>query len=120
MSGSASGTLDALPVDEPWAGVRRRAFDGAAATVTHYEFEAGAVFPLHSHPQEQITLVQEGEVEFTVGGEVQRLGPGGWSVVAPDVPHGLRAGASGARFLAIVVPRRAGADAYSVIGEEPG
>jgi quercetin dioxygenase-like cupin family protein len=109
------GSFDELPVDEPWPGVHRRAFDAAGATVTHYDFDPGASFPLHSHPQEQITLVQEGEVEFTVGGEPQHLGAGEWSVVPPGVEHGLRAASSGARFLAIIVPRRGGA---TVNGEE--
>jgi quercetin dioxygenase-like cupin family protein len=112
------GSFDELPVDEPWPGVRRRAFDAGSATVTDYDFDPGASFPLHSHPQEQITLVQEGEVEFTVGGEVQHLAPGEWSVVPPGVEHGLRATASGARFLAIIVPRRESANAYTLSVEE--
>ena len=117
-AGPESGCFDDLPVDEPWPGVRRCAFDTQHATITRYEFEAGAEFPLHNHPQEQITLVQEGEVEFTVDGDVKRLGPGDWSVVPPDVPHGLRAGAGGARFLAIVVPKRDSPHAYNVVEAE--
>jgi quercetin dioxygenase-like cupin family protein len=112
------GSFDELPVDEPWPGVMRRAFDSEHATVTAYDFEPGARFPIHSHPQEQITLVQRGEVEFTVGGEVKRLAPGQWSVVPPGVEHGLRAGDAGASFLAVIVPRRESPNAYTVSGEE--
>jgi quercetin dioxygenase-like cupin family protein len=108
------GSFDALPLDEPWPGVRRSAFDAAGATVTRYEFEPGAVFPMHSHPQEQITVLQAGEAEFTVDGDVRVLRPGEWSVVPPGLEHGLRAGRSGARFLAIVVPRRERPDAYEL------
>ena len=111
----ASGSFDELPLDEPWPGVRRRAFDSQGATVTQYEFEAGAEFPLHSHPQEQITLVQEGDLDLTVGDSVKRLGPGDWSVVPPDVPHGIRSGENGARFIAIVLPRRDSPHAYTVV-----
>jgi quercetin dioxygenase-like cupin family protein len=100
------GSFDALAVDEPHPGVRRVAFDTARATVTRSEFEPGAEFPLHRHQQEQITVLQAGEAEFTVGDERRMLRPGAWSVVPPDVEHGMRAGAHGARFLAIVVPRR--------------
>jgi quercetin dioxygenase-like cupin family protein len=114
----AAGHFDDLSVDEPWPGVRRCSFDSEHATITRYEFDPGAEFPLHSHPQEQITIVQEGEVEFTVGGEVSHLGPGDWSVVPPDVPHGLRAGDGGARFLAMIVPRRESAHAYTVVDTE--
>jgi quercetin dioxygenase-like cupin family protein len=111
----ASGSFHDLPVDEPWPGVRRCAFDSQEATITQYDFDAGAEFPLHSHPQEQITLVQEGDLELTVGNSVKRLGPGDWSVVPPDVPHGISAGADGARFLAIVVPKRTSPHAYTVV-----
>lgn len=114
----AGGRFDDLPIDEPWPGVRRCAFDTQHATITRYEFEPGAEFPLHSHEQEQITLMQEGHVEFTVDGNVKPLGPGDWSVVPPGVPHGLRAGADGARFLAIVVPRRESPHAYTVVDTE--
>jgi len=108
------GSFDALPLDEPWPGVRRSAFDTASATVTRYEFEPGAVFPMHSHPQEQITVLQAGEAEFTVAGEVTVLRPGAWSVVPGGVEHGLKAGRSGARFLAIVVPRRERPDGWAL------
>lgn len=112
-----SGSFAALPADEPWPGVHRRAFNAAGATVTAYELAPGAVFPVHRHPQEQITLVQEGEVEFTVDGSPQTLGPGGWSVVPGALAHGLRAGPAGAQIIAVVVPRRPGADAYTLVGQ---
>jgi quercetin dioxygenase-like cupin family protein len=115
----STGRFDAIAADEPWPGVRRRAFDSEGATVTRYEFEPGAVFPTHNHPQEQITLIDAGQVEFTVDGRTERLGPGEWSVVAPNVAHGLRAGPAGARFLAIIVPRRESGDAYTVMKRGP-
>jgi len=109
------GSFDALPSDEPYPGLRRRAFDSAGATVTEYRFDPGARFPLHKHPQEQITLIAEGEVEMTIEGSVSRLGAGAWSVVAPDAEHGITAGSEGARILAIVIPRRSGPDAITVV-----
>jgi quercetin dioxygenase-like cupin family protein len=115
------GTFAALPTEEPYPGVRRSAFSSRRATVTTYWFEPGARFPIHRHPEEQVTLIQEGDVEFSVGDEVHALSAGAWSVVAGDVEHGIRAGETGARFIAIVSPPRRRADAYSVVGdEEPG
>lgn len=111
----AEGSFADLPVEEPYEGLRRRTFDSEEATVNEYVFEPGARFPLHRHPQEQITLIEEGEVELTVAGETARLRAGDWSVVGPDVEHGIRAGERGARILAIVVPRRS-ATAYTVVG----
>ena len=110
------GSFDAIPEEEPFPGVRRRSFDAAGATVTQYRFEPGATFPNHRHAQEQITTVLEGVVAMTIDGEASEIGPGDWSVVEPGIDHGITAGAEGARFLAMVVPRRGGADEYEVDG----
>jgi quercetin dioxygenase-like cupin family protein len=118
MATATPSSFGDLPADEPYPGVRRRVFDTDRATVTRYEFEAGAAFPLHRHPQQQITLIEAGEVEFTIDGSVERMGPGGFSVVEADVEHGITAGAEGARFVAIVIPARSSADAYTVTGGE--
>jgi quercetin dioxygenase-like cupin family protein len=109
------GRFDELSEDEPYPGVHRRAFDSERGTVTQYEFDPGAEFPKHRHPQEQITLVEQGEVVFTVAGRADELRPGGWSIVGPNVEHGLRAGPEGARILAVLVPRREGANAYELV-----
>jgi quercetin dioxygenase-like cupin family protein len=111
----AHGNLAELPVEEPYPGLRRRTFDGERATVYEYVFEPRARFPMHRHPQEQITLIQEGDVELTVSGTTIALGAGDWSVVEPNVEHGIRAGERGARILAIVVPRRSSPAAYEVL-----
>ena len=111
----AVGRFDELNEDEPYPGVHRRAFDSERATVTAYDFDPGAEFPLHRHPQEQITLVEHGTIVFTIGGEANELHAGGWSVVGPNVEHALRAGADGARILAVLVPRREGANAYELL-----
>jgi quercetin dioxygenase-like cupin family protein len=112
---SALGRFDALPAEEPYPGLRRRTFDSAGASVNEYSFQPGASFPLHRHPQEQITLVLDGEVEMTIAEGSSRLSAGAWSVIEPDVEHGITAGPQGARILAIVVPRRQAADAYTVV-----
>ena len=109
------GSFSELPAEEPYAGLQRRTFDALGATVNEYRFEPGARFPVHSHPQEQITLIEEGEVELTVRDDVQILSAGDWSVVDGDVPHGIKAGEAGARIVAIIVPRRSGAGSYTVL-----
>lgn len=109
------GTFERLPIEEPFPGLRRRTFDGSGATVNEYCFEPGASFPLHRHPQEQITLVVDGTVELLVEGDTFALEAGAWSVVDANVEHGIVAGQGGARILAIIVPRREAADAYTVV-----
>lgn len=109
------GSFDALEPDEPYPGLKRRTFDGAGATVTEYRFAPSARFPLHKHPQEQITLIADGEVEMTIAGSSETLSAGDWSVVAGDVEHGIQAGGKGARVIAIIVPARVAAEAYTVV-----
>lgn len=103
---SSEGSLDGLAVETPFPGVRRRTFSSQQATVAEYSFDPGARFPLHRHAQEQTTLVLEGDVELVADGRRERLAAGDWSVLAGGVEHGIRAGARGARFLALLVPRR--------------
>jgi quercetin dioxygenase-like cupin family protein len=110
-----SGTFETLDADEPYPGVTRRSFSSERATVTAYRFEPGASFPRHHHAQEQITIVERGEVRFTVGEFVEELQAGGWCVVPADVEHGLEATGEGAEILAVIVPRRQQADGYSVV-----
>jgi quercetin dioxygenase-like cupin family protein len=104
---SSAGSFDALPMEEPFPGVRRRTFSSEQATVAEYVFDPGARFPLHRHDQEQITLVRAGDVELVADGRRQRLAAGAWSVIAGGVEHGITAGRGGARFVAVLVPRRA-------------
>jgi quercetin dioxygenase-like cupin family protein len=117
---SSAGRFDDLEVETPFPGVSRRALDTAGATITEYTFEPGATFPQHHHPQEQITLILEGEVELTAAAAPETLGPGGWSVVEGGVAHGITAGPAGTRFLAVLVPRRdPGAYTLSETPDEP-
>lgn len=109
------GSFQDLPADELYAGVLRRTFSSSRATVTSYSFEPGAEFPLHHHPQEQITVVESGQAEIRIGDRTESLSAGDWAIVEPDVEHGLRAGPGGARILAVVVPRRDRADEYTVL-----
>ena len=108
------GSFNDEPATEPFPGVFRRTFSTDKVTVTSYAFEPGASFPTHHHPQEQSTLVEEGEVTFTVRGVSQEMVAGEWSVVEPHAEHGLTAGPSGARILALIVPPRETTDEYTI------
>jgi quercetin dioxygenase-like cupin family protein len=113
---SRTGSFGALEATEPYAGLHRRTFDMAGATVNEYRFDAGAKFPLHTHPEEQLTVVTEGTVELTAGDEVSQLTAGDFAVTAGGVAHGIHATSGPAAILAIVVPRRTAA--ITVVGEE--
>ena len=77
----------------------RRVFPGSTVrfvhsehmTVAHWRFEAGAELPEHSHPHEQVSNFIDGEYEFTVEGDTQRVGPGCVVVIPPNARHSGRA-----------------------------
>lgn len=110
--------LDEATYDEPYPGVKRRAAQGERATLLRYTFEVDAAFPTHHHVEEQITLIERGELEFSLAGEIRRVREGDVVVVPPDVPHGARAcfGVP-ASILAVLSPRREDIAAVSVVGE---
>jgi quercetin dioxygenase-like cupin family protein len=112
------GSFDELEPDEVYAGVTRRSFSSAKATIVSYSFAPGAQFPRHRHPQEQVTLVQSGEIEMTIGEHTESLRGGDWTIAPAEVEHSITAGGDGAGIIAIVVPRRGASDAYTVVGTE--
>jgi quercetin dioxygenase-like cupin family protein len=68
-------------------GIERKAFTGQGATLALHRLSPGHALLPHSHPHEQIVYIIEGVVDFHVGDEVLRLGPGGLAVVPPNVTH---------------------------------
>ncbi len=77
-----------LVADEPVSGVRRQIVNGARQTLVRYVYAPGAIFPVHAHPEEQITVVLRGRIGFDVAGERVELGPGEVAVIPGGVPHG--------------------------------
>ena len=46
--------------------------------------------PPHHHPHEEMLIVIEGTVDYTVSGVMTKLGPGGVGFVASNDEHGVR------------------------------
>jgi quercetin dioxygenase-like cupin family protein len=59
------------------------------------EFETGAVGALHQHVHSQISYIESGEFEVTVGDETRVLQAGDTFYAAPNVPHGVVARQTG-------------------------
>ena len=100
------GAFAGLEADTPYPGIVRRTVQSERMTLSEYTFEPGATFPLHSHAQEQVTLIEAGEVRLTAAGATKTLTAGAWSVMPGGVEHGITAGPEGARVVAILSPRR--------------
>lgn len=60
-----------------------------AMMLVKYTFAAGTLFPMHQHPHEQLTYVQQGELQLTCGGEQHILRDGDSCLVPGGVPHGV-------------------------------
>ena len=80
-----------LKVKEPLPGWKGRYFNSTNMTFAHYAVAAGASIHEHSHPNEEVRNVIQGELEVTLNGETQVAGPGCVVVVPPNTPHSVRA-----------------------------
>jgi quercetin dioxygenase-like cupin family protein len=74
---------------------------------TLYRYGPGTSWEEHSHPQDQITTVLEGTIDFVVGGEPVRLSAGQLATVPGGVPHSASVPAPGAVTLNVFTHREA-------------
>ena len=56
-------------------------------TFSFLEVKAGSASVEHSHPQEQVAMLTEGEFELTIEGRPVRFGPGSVIVIPSNVRH---------------------------------
>lgn len=52
------------------------------------KFESGAIGAMHQHPHVQVSYVESGVFELTIGGEIKTLQQGDGYFVPPNVLHG--------------------------------
>ena len=90
MANPPGSTWSEIPPERVFPGITRQVIQGDQQTLVRYVYEPGAVFPVHSHPEEQITIVITGRIEFDVDGMPVTLGGGQAAVIPANVPHGAR------------------------------
>ncbi|TXG84843.1 MAG: cupin domain-containing protein [Thermomicrobiales bacterium] len=78
----------AVPVEHPLAGIARQTVHGENQTLVRYVYQPGSVFPVHKHPEEQITVICSGSIDFTVDGSLLTLSAGDVAIIPGNVPHG--------------------------------
>jgi quercetin dioxygenase-like cupin family protein len=83
--------VDRLPVREIFPGLRARLIHSDRVSHSWVEIDAGATFPEHQHPHEQIVSMIAGELELVVDGVLHSLTPGQVFVIPPGAPHSGRA-----------------------------
>lgn len=94
------------PIDVWGEAVRARQVQGERVEFSLVELAPGAIVPEHRHENEQLGMVIEGTVTFTVDGERRELGPGGTWRIGPNRPHDVIAGPAGAVVIDIFSPTR--------------
>lgn len=83
--------LQHWPRREVFSGFNGQIVHSACMTFVHWDIEAGAVLPDHSHPHEQVVNMIRGEFELTIDGQTQRLGPGQVAIIPSHARHSGKA-----------------------------
>ena len=87
-------------------GVSLRAAWGEKVMMVFIDIEPGSVIPPHNHPHEQMGMVLEGKLEFTIGQESKVLQAGDAYLVPSGVEHSVKVVEGPARALDIFSPPR--------------
>lgn len=74
-------------------------------TVTYYRYEPGSSWEEHQHPEDQVTSVIAGEIDFIVGGRPVHLTAGQLAALPGGVPHSATVGAGEVRTLNVYTSR---------------
>ena len=74
-------------------------------TFAHYDLARGSSIHEHSHPEEEVYEVIEGELEVTIDGVAQVARAGMVAIVPANVRHSVRA-LSGGRAIIVDYPAR--------------
>ena len=70
-----------------WDGINGAFFHSDKVTLGQVIVDKGTILPEHKHPHEQWMLLLEGELEFSVNGEVKLLSPGMCAHIPSDTLH---------------------------------
>jgi quercetin dioxygenase-like cupin family protein len=90
-----------------WDGAVARAIHGDRITVATIELEPNREVPEHSHDNEQLGFVLQGEITMVVGGESRTLHTGETYTIPSGVPHSATTGPEGATVVDVFAPVRA-------------
>jgi quercetin dioxygenase-like cupin family protein len=89
-----------------WEGVVARSVHTDRLTMGLIELAPDAVVPEHHHDNEQVGILLDGSMTFTVGGDEREVRAGSTWAIPPDVPHSVVAGPAGAVAFEIFAPGR--------------
>ena len=73
---------------EPAPGFLVRAVSGERLMLAYATLQPHSEAPLHSHPEEQMGISLEGEIELTIGDETRLVKKGDMYLIPSNVLHG--------------------------------
>ena len=79
---------DQIPRTRIAEGIDRQMIVGDKLMVCRLTLRPRVATPIHSHPHEQITIVERGSVRFTIAGETRVAAPGDVLHFPSNVVHG--------------------------------
>lgn len=78
-----------VPREQLEEGIARQIFGyDKSILMARVEFAAGAVGTQHAHPHAQVTYIESGEFEVTIGGQTKVLRAGDAYHISPNIRHG--------------------------------
>lgn len=84
---SGFNTLKSLPLEQPSEMMSRRMIVGDNIKVSFWKLKAGLLPEPHDHPEEQVTWILSGKVEFRIGDETRLCRSGDFVVIPGGVEH---------------------------------
>ena len=79
---------DRVPADHPQAGIERRMIWGERLMICRLVIAPHTVTAVHSHPHEQMTIVERGKVRFSIDGQDHIAVAGDVLHFPPNLRHG--------------------------------
>ena len=80
-------SIGELPATPMLPGIERRAAWLEGVMLAFFVFQPRAIVPEHRHPNEQITIVTRGAMQFALAGKTRVLHKGDGVCIPPNVPH---------------------------------
>ena len=86
--GAQHTNWESIPVERPAEGIERQMVVGENVMICRFRFAPLLVTPEHSHPHEQMSIVERGRVRFFIEGEERIASPGDVLHFPPNCWHG--------------------------------
>jgi quercetin dioxygenase-like cupin family protein len=77
-----------VPVEQIAEGIERQMIWGERLMICRLRFKPHVVTAVHSHPHEQMTIVERGRVQFSIDGQLRTATAGDVLHFSSDVAHG--------------------------------